>query len=68
MIKDVPVLYDRKERCCGCTACVAVCPAEAISMTEDEEGFEYPEIDEEICVKCHKCLNVCPVKKINEDN
>lgn len=38
-MKEVPVLYKRKEECCGCTACYAICPKEAISMVEDEEGF-----------------------------
>lgn len=33
--KEVPVLYKRKEECCGCTACYAICPKEAISMVED---------------------------------
>lgn len=34
---EIPVLYKRKEECCGCTACYAICPKEAISMIEDEE-------------------------------
>ena len=42
MEREIPVLYNRKEECCGCTACCAICPKEAISMVEDEEGFEYP--------------------------
>lgn len=42
MKKKEPVLYEKKEECCGCTACYAICPKEAISMIEDEEGFEYP--------------------------
>ena len=46
MEKELPVLYKRKEECCGCTACYAICPKEAISMVEDGEGFEYPQIDE----------------------
>ena len=51
-MKDIPVLYERKEDCCGCTACYAICPKGAISMNEDGEGFEYPQIDETICIKC----------------
>jgi len=27
---EIPVLYKRKEECCGCTACYAICPKEAI--------------------------------------
>ena len=62
MEKELPVLYKRKEECCGCTACYAICPKEAISMVEDEEGFEYPQIDESKCVRCYQCLKVCPFK------
>ena len=60
--KEIPVLYKRKEECCGCTACYAICPKEAISMVEDEEGFEYPQIDESKCVRCCQCIRVCPIK------
>ena len=35
--KPIPVLYRRKEECCGCTACYANCPKEAICMIQDEE-------------------------------
>ena len=61
-LKQIPVLFSCKEDCCGCTACYAICPKAAISMREDEEGFEYPKIDEHLCVRCEKCLNVCPIK------
>jgi len=61
-MKDTPILYRRKEECCGCTACYAVCPKSAITMEEDEEGFLYPKIDAEKCVRCHLCLKVCPFK------
>jgi ferredoxin len=47
--KGVPKLYIGKDLCCGCTACYAVCPKSAIKMQEDEEGFEYPCIDESKC-------------------
>ena len=31
-------------------------------MLEDEEGFEYPQIDENKCVRCYQCIKVCPIK------
>ena len=68
MEKELPVLYKRKEECCGCTACYAICPKEAISMVEDEEGFEYPQIDESKCVRCYQCIKVCPIKAFTELN
>ena len=61
--KEIPVLFETKEMCCGCSACYSVCPQDAITMTEDEEGFSYPSIDEEKCVGCRMCVNVCPMKR-----
>lgn len=52
-------VYDEKKNCCGCTACMNICPKNAITMKEDEEGFLYPEIDKEKCVKCGLCRKIC---------
>lgn len=49
-----------KEKCCGCKACVFVCPSKCISMESDEEGFAYPVVDEEACTHCGACERVCP--------
>ena len=62
MKQRVPLLFTKKEDCCGCTACYSICPLKAISMVEDEEGFEYPLIDQEKCIRCNKCIGVCPIK------
>lgn len=57
--KDLPELYSSHDRCCGCTACYSICPAKAISMRPDEEGFLYPVVDAERCMRCYKCISVC---------
>lgn len=66
-MKDLPILYERKEDCCGCTACYAICPMDAISMVEDEEGFLYPSVDAEKCIQCYQCIKACPIKAAKEN-
>ncbi|GAE89924.1 NADH-quinone oxidoreductase subunit I [Acetivibrio straminisolvens] len=62
-MKEIPILYERKELCCGCTACYSICPKNAIKMLEDEEGFDYPIIESTKCIMCYKCIKVCPIKR-----
>ena len=56
-------LYTSKEGCCGCGACMAACPAAAIHMAWDREGFLYPRVDQEKCIDCKRCEKVCPLKQ-----
>ena len=48
-----------KTECFGCEACVQICPKNAITMNEDEEGFRYPSVDNEKCIQCGLCRKVC---------
>lgn len=50
-----------KANCCGCSSCVQACPKQCITMQQDEEGFLYPTVKENICIKCGLCERVCPV-------
>lgn len=50
-----------KQNCCGCSACVQICPKQCISMSADNEGFLYPQVDSSICIECGLCEKVCPV-------
>lgn len=49
-----------KKECCGCTACVQICPRSCIELTEDKEGFLYPVVNKEKCINCNLCEKVCP--------
>lgn len=60
------ILYETKENCCGCGACVNICPKHAVSMQEDENGFLYPYIDNEKCIKCSMCKKVCAYQNKTE--
>ena len=35
--KKIPILYTEKSDCCGCSACYAICPMQAIHMEFDDE-------------------------------
>ena len=48
-----------KSECCGCSACMEVCPTNAITMVPDEEGFIYPVVDREKCIDCMLCKKSC---------
>ncbi len=56
--------FQKKEKCCGCGACIEICPEGAIAMEQDREGFLYPKINKRICAGCGKCRKVCPLKEI----
>lgn len=55
-----------KVDCCGCNACGDICAQKAITFKNDEEGFGYPEINNELCTDCHLCEKICPILNIKE--
>lgn len=55
-----------KEQCCGCSACLHICPKNSIIFKEDKEGFLYPRVNMETCIDCGLCEKVCPV--LNQDD
>lgn len=54
------------DHCTGCGACKAICPKEAISFFEDNEGFPTPSIDTNMCIECGLCNKLCPAIHIPE--
>lgn len=53
-------ILDFEKKCSGCAACVDSCPFDAISISQDIDGFYTPTVNSEKCVNCQKCVNVCP--------
>ena len=53
-------ILERKS-CCGCGSCYTACNHKAIDMQLDEEGFEYPVVNQDRCIDCGACQTVCPV-------
>ena len=60
-MEDEMIQITDKSHCCGCTACLSICPKQCIAMREDEEGFLYPVVDDPLCIDCGLCEKVCPV-------
>lgn len=58
-------LFDKK-KCCGCGACMQICPKNCITMRADNEGFLYPVVDTSVCVQCGACEKVCPFNSVYE--
>ena len=50
-------------KCVGCTACMNICPVNAISMREGQDGFLYPFVDNQKCINCRKCILTCPMNR-----
>ena len=66
-MKNISENFD-KNNCCGCEACVQVCPQKAVCMKEDGEGFRYPEVNFDLCVDCGLCRKICQYIESVEKN
>lgn len=55
------IQINNKYNCCGCEACVQICPAKCLTLSEDSEGFWYPVAEKDKCIDCKLCEKVCPI-------
>lgn len=63
----IRTVIDSKD-CCGCNACIQICPKECIGISYDEAGFAYPHINLDDCIDCRLCERVCPVINIIDNH
>ena len=61
-------IFNNKNECCGCMACVDSCPKKAIDVRYDYKGFLYPQINKRLCIECGKCTEVCAFQNPVVDN
>ena len=55
----------KTDNCCGCGACVSICPQKCIKLIPNELGVIIPVINLQECINCGLCDKTCP--KINEN-
>jgi ferredoxin len=54
--------YVINDKCIGCTACVRVCPTDAISGERKQKHI----IDLDKCIKCDACVDKCKFDAIDK--
>lgn len=63
----IELFSDRKD-CCGCGACMNICPKNAITMEPGQNGFLYPVVNSDLCISCKACKKVCNYQNEHELN
>jgi len=58
LVKDIKWL---EEKCTHCTACISICPTNALSVERKEMKVSF---DKNKCIGCGLCLLACPYKAI----
>ena len=57
-----------QNECTGCSACVNVCPVNALSLQPDKYGYYRSTLDAKKCINCGLCAQICPALKLPEKN
>lgn len=66
---QTPVTVRLKESMCtGCSACINICPKNALSLKQDSLGYYRATLDTEKCIDCGKCSKICPALELPQKN
>lgn len=52
--------------CSGCGNCQRICPTQAITLENDEQG-QIVTLDRGVCIGCQRCVRLCPTGTLTED-
>jgi len=64
--KNTIISVVKYDLCTGCGTCVAMCQANAITLSLDRrKGIYKPLLDENRCNNCGICIKVCPGKEVD---
>ena len=51
-----------KDKCDYCSACIAVCPPDCITVKEHDLI-----VDNDLCINCNLCVKICPVEALRQE-
>lgn len=51
-----------ENNCTGCSACLNICPQNAVSVIENQQGALVSNVNDS-CINCGACVKVCPINK-----
>ncbi len=54
-------MFEIQKLCCGCSACVSVCPKDCLTLKRDSDGFYRPVFCADNCIDCDLCKRACPL-------
>jgi len=52
--------------CCGCMACIDICPKQCITTKKGTLGAIFPKVNIDQCINCGQCEKVCPMKETEQ--
>ena len=52
-----------KEKCDFCSACIAVCPPDCITVEEEDLIVAH-----NLCIDCDLCIKICPIEALEQSS